>query len=325
MIRRDQVVDLQEVYAPLPVEFEQGVQVGLRPGMAHLQPVRQVRPSADVPRVRNFLGAERRALDGQIRIAGPPVDSPHDVKSELHALAVNVVRQRPKTLAVGGRGKALPVRDEAAVGVAAIDAVGARLRAGFLLVPPVVDEHAAVSGRRQPLRHHRVNAAFDHVFIFARQVVAARGVPAHRRRLGRQMALAGFRPGTELRIQDQAESTDVESGLALISPSHGIVAPRRGTAADGIVGPAAAAEHSSSMHDCRRGIRGIAAIRRIAVKTPLTHISMHIVESPGVRLFAADVVRASSGIVLRAMREDPDWRPCNRRPRRCSLSDHSMP
>ena len=47
VIGGDEVVDLQKVDAPLAVQFHQRVQVGLRPRMAHLQPIRQVRPSAD--------------------------------------------------------------------------------------------------------------------------------------------------------------------------------------------------------------------------------------------------------------------------------------
>src|ERR1035438_135580 len=108
-----------------------------------------------------------------------PRNSAHDVNAKLQSLAVNIIRQRPESLAIRGRREAIDGRQQATV------LIHGQRSAGFVivslcirLIPLDVDDNVLPSVLRE-MFSHPVRVGLDLLFAH-RGAVGIPTVPSHR-------------------------------------------------------------------------------------------------------------------------------------------------
>src|SRR4249920_1982113 len=110
-------IDLEQVDAPVGVEFGDGIVVSLRGGRANFQAIVVSIPGARIGDVSGSFGAITGACDGQVFSYGFFRDATQNVDAEFHAEGMNVVGEGLEAGAVFGGGNGVDGGNVAAIGV----------------------------------------------------------------------------------------------------------------------------------------------------------------------------------------------------------------
>ena len=109
------VVHLDEVHPPGGVQLEDGVVIGLGPGLRGVDAVHVRVPPADGVGRGNLVAGGVRPQHRQVLVHRQPGHPPHDVDAELQAQVVDLLGDGAKTLALPGGGEPLRGGEESAV------------------------------------------------------------------------------------------------------------------------------------------------------------------------------------------------------------------
>ena len=132
-------VDLEKIHAPVRIELQHGVVVGLPGGIVLDAPVAIV-PGAGRCGVGGIGGKELRARDGQIGCDHLPRNTTDDVNAKLEPLRVQPVSERLESGAIGSRGKSVRRWNQQTIAVPKVLFLLDGFAGGVGHVPALVDD-----------------------------------------------------------------------------------------------------------------------------------------------------------------------------------------
>ena len=194
------IVHLDEIDAPVGIEAEDAVIIGLRAGPGHVHAIHVRVPGADAGPVGDVGGTIAGAKDRQICLHRRTRDAAHDMDAEFEAQRMHRLRQRREALAPYAGGEAIGRGDHPAMRVhrgPGLCIIGVARRVG--LIPLDVDGEDIIAERQQLVGHDL--RGFARLCFSNGGGEAVPAVPAHGRTRGEHgCAIAGLALG---RLRDR--------------------------------------------------------------------------------------------------------------------------